>query len=134
MRISIQGQADAAKVIAGYLRSQGYLLTDQRPNYTVYLSERETPVIDGAPSIVIDGVDCPLEARIIYHLSHLTKARIVLARAGGIQSDREIHIEYSPEETLAVERGVFRGVLDVVAPQKARSWWKRVLKRGGQYD
>ena len=67
MRICIQGQADAAKVIAGYLRSQGYLLTDQRPNYTVYLSERETPVIDGAPSIVIERGGLP--ARSPHHLS-----------------------------------------------------------------
>ena len=134
MRICIQGQADAARVIAGYLRSQGYLLTDQWPSYTVHLLERETLVIDGAPSIVIDGVDCPIEARIIYHLGHLTKARIVLARAGGIQSDREIRIEYSREATVAVERGVFRGILDVVAPEKARPWWIRILKMGGQYD
>jgi hypothetical protein len=129
MRISVQGECDAAKVVAGYLRSQGYLVTDKAPDYTVYLEQGKTPVVDAAPTIVIDGVDCPLEGRMLYHLSHLSTTRIVLARAGGIQSDQKIRIVFPPEEALAVERGVFRGILDAVAPQQVRHWWKTVLRR-----
>lgn len=139
MRISIQGECDAAKVVAGYLRSQGYLVTDKAPNYTIFLDEAATPVVDGRRAIVVDGVDCRLESRMVWHISQLSKARIVLAREGGVQSDQEIRVVFPPEDTLAIERGVFRGVLDVVLPEgvaatekptkkEARPpWWKRIF-------
>ena len=139
MRISIQGECDAAKVVAGYLRSQGYLVTDTAPNYTVHLDEAATPVVDGQRAIVVDGIDCRLESRMVWHITQLSKTRIVLARAGGVQSDQEIRIVFPPEEALAVERGVFRGVLDAVLPQEEaatgkatkkeahKPWWRRLL-------
>jgi hypothetical protein len=74
-------------------------------------------VVDGQGAIVIDGVDCPLESRMIYHVAHLSTARIILARAGGIQSDQEIRIVFPRAEAQAIERGVFRGILDTVGPQ-----------------
>jgi len=136
MRIKVEGQCEAAQVVRGYLKSQGYLVSDFAPNYAIYLEEGETPEVDGRPSIVVDGIDCRIESRMIYHISRLTPARIVLARAGGVQSDQEIRIVFPHEETLAIERGVFRGVLDVVLPhgeeerakqiqrEAKKPWWK----------
>jgi hypothetical protein len=119
MRIRIDGNCDAAQVVTGYLRSQGYLVSEHDPNYTIYLEEGETPEVDGRPSIVVDGIDCKIENRMIHHISHLTAARIVLARAGGVQSDQEIHIAFNHADTAAIEKGVFRGVLDTVGPEVA---------------
>ncbi len=129
-------------VVVGFLRSQGYLVTNVMPNYTVYLQEGETPVIDGEASILVDGIDSRIESRMIWHISRLSKRRVVLARAGGIQSDQEIRIVFPSEEAITVERGVFRGILDTVMPDQneatekqtkkevRKPWWRRLWEVG----
>ncbi len=128
MRISIQGECDAVKVVVGFLRSQDYLVTDVMPNYTVYLHEGATPMIDGQASILVDGIDSRIESRMIWHISRLSKRRVVLAREGGIQSDQEIRIVFPSEEAIAIERGVFRGILDTIMPDQNEATEKQTKK------
>ena len=123
MRVSVHGQASAAKVLRGYLEAAGFHVTDFSPSYTVLIEEGT------GPNIVLDGVNCPFKDAVQDAIAELTDTRIEYHRAGGVQSDRKIRVVTPPKETDSetVERGLLRALLVVSGHHMARGSFKRFL-------
>lgn len=115
MRISIKGENEAAGELRGMLQSAGYTVTDIAPTHTIFLEEDE--VLGLADHFVIDGIECPLERRVMEHIHHQTGKNIMLARVGGVQSDRDIRIRFAPHDTHEIAIGAFRGILEALGLQ-----------------
>ena len=109
MRISVPGDSDVAKVLRGCLAQAGYLVTAVNPAYTVLVED------GSGPHIVIDGINCRFKDAVQDSIAELTDTRIEYHRAGGVQSDRAIHVVTAPGEDNAdaVERGLLRAILIV---------------------
>jgi hypothetical protein len=96
--------------------------------------------------ILVDSVDCALEAAVLRHITQLSAAPVVLDRPGGVvHSERELRIviprvlaasgdSHADEAAaMAVEFGVLRGLLDLTSPPpksiamparaSKRKWW-----------
>jgi len=145
MRIKVIGESDCARAVRGLLRKAGFAVSEYLPReavlempsggYVVAIEEHE------ADQIHFDSVDCELEANIVRHVTALSAMPVLIDRPGGqVHSDCEIRIlapAHLPEQQMAVEFGVLRGLLDTVgyarrekeqAPQPPRpSFWKRVF-------
>lgn len=120
MRIRVQGEGTAAGSLRAMLQKAGYALTTVLAAYTIHIEQR------GA-EIIIDGVDSELERTIVNNIAELTNRHIVLQRAGGIQSDKEIRVVVPMDETVsyAVERGILRGLMQTSGHgRKRHHFWR----------
>ncbi len=145
MRIKVIGENDCARALRGLLRKAGFAVSEYLPReallempsggYVVAIQEHQ------ADEIHFDSVDCEFEGNILRHITALSKKPVLIDRPGGeVHSDRDIRIlvpAHLPEQQMAVEFGVLRGLLDTVgfgreekkqAPQPpTKPWWKRIL-------
>ena len=129
MRINVVGQSEAATEVRGLLKSQDFVITKERPHYTLYLEE--DPSLEGKDYFVIDGVRGWMETRVSEHIHLLSKKDIHLARQGGVQTDRALRVVYAPRDASVVATGAFRGLLDTCRPAKPRKWWQKLrLSKG----
>lgn len=119
MRVAVEGTAvEAIAALKFYLRDPavGYAVVERgQQDFLV--------TIDYYDDLVIDGVDSELERHIINCISELTNVPIMLARAGGVQSDKEIRVMVPRAGHAYVALGIFRGLLKTghhTAP--ARKW------------
>lgn len=106
MRIKVLGDCSAARVLRGYLESKGNCrLVEKVPDYSVYITEN-----NDLDTVVVDSIDCPLERYAINMMYEKGVPSFRLIRAGGIQSDSEIHITYPSKYQEAVELGLYRAL------------------------
>ena len=126
MRINVVGQSEAATEVRGLLKSQDFLITEDRPHYTLFLEE--DPALEGKDFFVIDGVRGWMETRISEHIHILSKKNIHLARQGGVQTDRALRIIYAPQDASVVATGAFRGLLDTCRSPQPRKWWQMLTR------
>jgi hypothetical protein len=118
VRISVQGDADSAKAVRGYLRNAGVLVKDSFPGYTVRIETSSKN-----KEIICDSVPSELETNILFILhEYLTdlpeKHDVVLRRAGGdVRGDREIKFilpAFDEPQCCAAERAIYLGVLRTI--------------------
>ncbi len=100
-------------------------MTDDMSTHAVYLIEDATL----GEHFLVDGIDCPLEKRVSEHVHQLTGKNFYFARVGGIRNDRELRIAFAPSDSHEVAVGVFRGLLDVLAPRE-KAETAKATKRG----
>lgn len=130
MRIEIQGGNDAARELKAMLQSQGYAVTNLHPTHRITLEEDATLT----DYFVLDGIECPLERRVMEHVCEQTNKNPMLARVGGIQSDHELRLRFSPADAHQVAVGAFRGILETITNSEfqiansAKPWWKGIFK------
>lgn len=139
MRITVVGENDCARALRGLLlRAKIPAGATAWPWCYVVALEMHA----GAEYIEFDSVDCELEQRILRHVTSLSHQPVLLNRPGGeVHSDREIRIVVparpagGPDDErlqAAVERGVLRGILDmVIAEDRAEkiSWMRRLYRK-----
>jgi hypothetical protein len=126
MRIKIIGENEVARSVRGLLRQAGFAVTEFLPadavlhgpqaGYVVTIEETET-----SGWIHLDSVDCPLERRILQHVTALSPHPVSIDRPGGeVHSERELRIlvpKGDSGQATAVEFGVLRGFLELLGPQ-----------------
>lgn len=117
MRVSIPESCSTAKVLRGYVTKAGYLITDSFWDYKINLVEKLHTSIT-----TIDSVDCPFERKLVNELEMQGIGKILLKRAGGNRSDREVTIEFDAANGRAVEIGVLNALLKEVGPRKTPFW------------
>lgn len=108
MRINVVGECDSAKSIAGLLTKANLVITEDFPEYTLYIEEA------AVKAVVVDGIDCDLERTMLLMMEQAGVNKFVLRRAGGIRSDKEIRIMIPKDDVElkhAVEYGCVRGLL-----------------------
>ena len=130
MRINIVGNCDAATELRGLLKSQDFLVTGERPHYTLFLEE--DAALGGKDFFLIDGIRGWLETRVSEHIHMLSKKNIHLARQGGVQTDRALRIVFAPSDANLVATGAFRGLLDTCRPHGRNlrgGWWRALVRR-----
>ncbi len=104
-----------------------------------------------AAHIHFDSVDSALEAAVLRHVAQLAAGPVILDRAGGlVHSERELRIvapvtgdaRVDEAAAVAIEFGVLRGLLDLVAPDgdaeksvasrsRKKSWWPFAVMLAG---
>jgi hypothetical protein len=127
MRINVVGKSEAATEVRGLLKSQDFLITEERPHFTLLLEE--DPALEGKDFFVVDGVRGWMETRVSEHIHLLSKKNIHLARQGGVQTDRALRIVYAPQDASVVATGAFRGLLDTCRAPKRTHWWQKLTRR-----
>lgn len=133
MRISVLGDSRSVKVLKGYLEKSGYLVTDERADYEVVLSNSSSVELN---SVVLEGISCSLEQACLSQLQELGIGKFILERNGRSKSDRALHVRFNVEDSEVVEKGILRAVLlDIKGrvpkdlPYK-KPWYKSFLSLG----
>src|SRR3990167_7531364 len=104
-RIRVDGATVAADRLREYLHRAKYLLVPDSHSVRVDLEEGE--------SLALDGVDSPLEARILANLQELDCPHVLLKRAGGNQDPLAAVITVPAPLHEAVAQAVFRAIEQV---------------------
>lgn len=105
MKLCIVG-SEAANVVNGWIQKAGYIPVTKGYDYKVELVESET-----VKSVIIDGIDCELERKLVLQMELNGIPRFVLQRAGGVRSDRAVRIVYPKSMQEKVEKGVYQGLM-----------------------
>lgn len=121
MRVRIDGDCNVAIRLRELLPkcTPRIAVVNRMPDYTVHLladSDCEWPELD--------SIDCTLERNVMNLLQQNGVGTVLVKRAGGIQSDKEMHVSYPPKMGVQVEKAI------LVALEKERQdkpWWRRSL-------
>ena len=129
MRIKIIGENDVARSLRSLLRQAGFAVSEFLPTDAVLNGPQAGYVItieetDASGWIHLDSVDCPLERRILQHITALSPHPVSIDRPGGeVHSERELRIlvpKGDQAQATAVEFGVLRGFLELIGPKPAK--------------
>ena len=128
MRIKVVGENDVARSVRGMLRQAGFAVSEFLPADAVVNGPQAGYVItieetEGSGWIHLDSVDCPLERRVLQHITALSPQPVSIDRPGGeVHSERELRIllpKGDQAQATAVEFGVLRGFLELLGPSRS---------------